>query len=158
MLDQPFWKSFMILNKIKKYLNVIEKLARWWWGIMRLYLSENRKLGRWRIKLPFLANLIFCVFVSCGWKEEIKGKGLIRVRSLIDFSIMTPKRIYPWGKGQVKTNPPDSLIFTWGFQEKRTVLTEPNGKKSLRGWDHQLILSWICKSNFPFIVGKVQKP
>ena len=54
---------------------------------MKLNLSENSNLGRWRVEATFPGSLELLFSWSCGWKEEVKAKGPIRVRSLIDFPL-----------------------------------------------------------------------
>lgn len=64
---------------------------------MRLNLSGNRNLGRWRMEATFPGELELLFSWSCGWKEEVKAKGLIRVRSLNRFSLMIPRGVTPVG-------------------------------------------------------------
>lgn len=82
---------------------------------MRLNLSENRNLGRWRMEATFPGELELLFSWPCGWKEEVKAKEVMKSSR---FSLTTPKGVHPWGKDQLETHPPHSFIFIWGLQGK----------------------------------------
>lgn len=112
---------------------------------MRQNLSESRNLGRWRMEDTFSGELELLLW-PLG-RTEVKAKGLTRVRSLIEFPLWSSKAYTLTLTGKLEANPPHSLHLTWG--EKCLVLSRAERWKVLRGWYHELIVSWISKFTFP---------